>query len=325
VRLFERTNQLRPNTYEVLYNLGLALYNLDRHAAASVTFTSASALSPNDPLPLYRLGLVASAQGDSKAALGYWFKVIELKPDFAEANFMIGEELLKNRLPERSISFYEHAAWVDQEKLVYQLRLGVANVRAQRYDKAREIFSHALERFPNNANLYFLLGYSARAEGQYDAAVSAFREVLRLEPDNPDALGNLGYIASQRGQNEEAMKFLNRTIELDPKNYPAHHDLGRLLVKLRKYDEAISVLKRGVELNTKDAGIHYQLFLAYSRLRRKDEAERELAIFREFEDANKHAATPLGATVKTGSASEADSLPPLPANASRDTIKPKTP
>src|SRR5262249_42196978 len=30
VRLFQRTNELRPQTYEVLYNLGLALYNLDR-------------------------------------------------------------------------------------------------------------------------------------------------------------------------------------------------------------------------------------------------------------------------------------------------------
>ena len=28
--LFDRTNSLRPGTYEVLYNLGIALYNLDR-------------------------------------------------------------------------------------------------------------------------------------------------------------------------------------------------------------------------------------------------------------------------------------------------------
>src|SRR6201988_4254739 len=32
VRLFQRTNELRPRTFEVLYNLGLALYNLDRFA-----------------------------------------------------------------------------------------------------------------------------------------------------------------------------------------------------------------------------------------------------------------------------------------------------
>ncbi len=68
------------------------------------------------------------------------------------------------------------------------LRLGVANVRGQRYERAREIFTRALERYPENSNLYFLLGYAARAEGQYDQAVAAFQKVLKFQPDNPDAL-----------------------------------------------------------------------------------------------------------------------------------------
>src|ERR1041384_5900552 len=46
VRLFQRTNELKPRTYEVLYNLGLALYNLDRLDEAQQAMTSASALSP---------------------------------------------------------------------------------------------------------------------------------------------------------------------------------------------------------------------------------------------------------------------------------------
>ena len=44
VRLFQRTNELRPQTYEVLYNLGIALYNLDRLDEAQQTMSSASAL-----------------------------------------------------------------------------------------------------------------------------------------------------------------------------------------------------------------------------------------------------------------------------------------
>ena len=41
VRLFQRTNELRPQTYEVLYNLGLALYNLDRLDEAQQAMSSA--------------------------------------------------------------------------------------------------------------------------------------------------------------------------------------------------------------------------------------------------------------------------------------------
>ena len=81
--------------------------------------------------------------------------------------------------------FTKKALEQSQGQLVYFLRLGVANVRAQRYERAREVFTTSLQRYPDNANLYFLLGYAARAEGQYDQAVAAFRQALKLQPDNP--------------------------------------------------------------------------------------------------------------------------------------------
>jgi tetratricopeptide (TPR) repeat protein len=325
VRLFQKTDELRPQTYEVLYNLGLALYNLDRLKEAQAALLSASNLSAREADPYYRLGLVASAEGDTKAALTYWTRALELRPVFPEANFMIGEELLKNKLSEKSIPFYERAAEQSQGQLIYVLRFGVANVRGQRYDRAREIFTDAIKRFPNNANLYFLLGYAARAAGQYDQAVDAFRTALKLQPDNPDVLDNLGYIASQRGENAEAETLLRRAIALGPESFPAYHDLGRLLVKLKRYDEAVPVLRRGVELNSKDPGVHYQLFLAYSRLKKTDEAKRELAEFKRLDEVNRHAATPLGDSAKNPAGMEVEPLPPLPATVSGETAKPRTP
>jgi tetratricopeptide (TPR) repeat protein len=92
-----------------------------------------------------------------------------------------------------------------------------------------------------------------------------------------------------------------------------------LLVKLRRYDEAVPLLLRGVELNAKDPGVHYQLFLAYSRLKKKDEADKELAEFKRLDEGNRHGATPL-TPMKDGEA-----LPPLPATASGDSAKPRTP
>ncbi len=79
VRLFQRTNELRPQTYEVLYNLGLALYNLDRLDEAREALTSAALLTPAEADPFYRLGLVASAQGDTKTALMHWAKALDLR------------------------------------------------------------------------------------------------------------------------------------------------------------------------------------------------------------------------------------------------------
>ena len=118
---------------------------------------------------------------------------------------------------------------------------------------------------------------------------------------------------------------MKRAIELDPKSFPSYHDLGRLLVKLRRYDEAVPLLQRGVELNAKDPGVHYQLFLAYSRLKKKDEADRELAEFKRLDEVNRHGATPLGDAATGGMSKDGETLPPLPAAASGDSAKPRSP
>ena len=298
---------------------------LDRLREAREALLAASALSPGEADPHYRLGLVASAEGDSKTAVINWTKALELRPVFAEANFMIGEELLKSKLFEKSIPFYERALEQSQGQLIYFLRLGVANLRSKRYDRASQVFTDAIKRFPDNANLYFLLGYAGRAGGQYDQAVEAFRAALKLEPDNPDVLSNLGYIASQRGENAEAETLLRRAIALDPNGFPSYHDLGRLLVKLKRYDEALPLLRRGVELNPKDPGVHYQLFLAYSRLKKTEDANKELAEFKRLDEVNRHGTTPVGDTAMTSAGMEAEPLPPLPAKAAGETTKPRTP
>jgi tetratricopeptide (TPR) repeat protein len=321
IRVFERVNALHPRTFEVLYNLGIALYNLDRFDEATRVLTEATQIAPNEPEPFYRLGLIASVRGDGQAAANYWSKALELRPNFAEANFMLGEELLKARQPGRAVPFYERAVAQDS-KLLYYIRLGVANFRAQHYAKARETFNAGLVRFPDNANLYFLLGYVARAEGQYDDAVTAFKRALQMQPDNPDLLGNLGYIASQRGENVEAERLLRRAIALDPNAFPPHHDLGRLLVKLKKYDEALPVLQRGAGLNKQDPGVHYQLFLAYSRLRRTADADKELALFKELDEANRHGNTALGMATKTGADGAPEILPPIPSVMAGEARKP---
>jgi len=85
-------------------------------------------------------------------------------------------------------------------------------------------------------------------------------------------------------------------------------------------------LQRGAGLNKEDPGVHYQLFLAYSRLRRKTDADRELAIFKQFEEQRKHGPTPLGGGTSGMATGEAlTSPPPLSAEAAGDGNKPPAP
>jgi tetratricopeptide (TPR) repeat protein len=271
----------------VLFNLGLALYHSNRLDEAFNRMEAASFLSVRSPEPLYYLGLIASARGQAESAISYWEKALTLRPDFAEVNFMIGEELRKSHRIEGAKEFYERALAQDSSKAIYHIRLGGVYLLLKLPGQALEVFTRARQRFPEVAELNYFVGIAARAKGDYTAAEAALRRMLALQPENFDALAQLGFIMGERGDYKEAEALLRRAIALNDKHFYAHYDLGRLLVKAKRLEEAIPILERGAALMPSNPGVHYQLFMAFSRLKRKDEAERELAIFKRMDAEGK--------------------------------------
>jgi tetratricopeptide (TPR) repeat protein len=232
--------------------------------------------------------LVAIARDDSNAAVDFWQRSLKQRPDFAAANFMIGEELRKQRRYEGALEFYQRALAQDPTQLVHYVRLGGTYMLLVRYDKALELFQSAARRFPSSAEAYYFAGIAARGLGEYAVAEAALRNSLLVKEDNVDALAQLGFVVSERGQkNAEAEKLLRRAIALDARHFYAHYDLGRLLVRMKRYEEAIGVLQGAVRLRERDPGAHYQLFISYSRLKRKDEADRELVLFKQYDEERK--------------------------------------
>src|SRR6266851_8484550 len=76
-RLFARVNELTPHTFEVLYNLGVALYNLDHNDEAAMYLAEAADLNPGPAETHLRLGLIASARNDSVNAITELRHVLE--------------------------------------------------------------------------------------------------------------------------------------------------------------------------------------------------------------------------------------------------------
>jgi tetratricopeptide (TPR) repeat protein len=287
VALFERARGQQPDNLTVLSQLGFALYQLKRVNEAAEVLASAASLAPTDPDVLYLSGLVATLRGDSEAALDFWQRALAQRADFAAANFMIGEELRKQRRYEGAMEFYERALKQDAAQLVYYVRLGGTYMLLVRFDRALELFQRAAQRFPASAEAQYFVGIAARGQGTLEVAEAALRKSLDLKDGNVDALAQLGFVVGDRGRDAEAEKLLRRAVSLDPRHFYANYDLGRLLVRTKRYDEAIGVLGRADQLRARDPGVHYQLFIAYTRLKRKNDADRELAVFKQFDTESK--------------------------------------
>jgi tetratricopeptide (TPR) repeat protein len=287
VPLFARARRQEPTNLTVLSQLGFALYQLKRADEAAEVLATAASLVPNDPDVLYLSGLVAALRGESKAALEFWQRALGQRADFAAANFMIGEELRKQRRYDGAAEFYERALQQDAAQLVYYVRLGGTYMLLVRYDRALDLFQRAAQRFPASAEAEYFVGIAARGFGALEVAETALRKSLALRDGNVDALAQLGFVMGDRGRDAEAEKLLRRAVSLDPRHFYANYELGRLLVRTKRYDDAIAVLAGAAQIRERDPGVHYQLFMAYTRLKRKADADRELAVFKQYDAESK--------------------------------------
>jgi tetratricopeptide (TPR) repeat protein len=274
-----KANLLQPKSPDILFKLAAALYQTQKFAEAKQIFGQ---LSPSAQTNYY-LGLIAFEENNQESARDYFEKSLSLKPDFAAANFMLGEILAKEKRYREAIPFYEKAVAQDKTKDVYFVRLGGTFLYNYDFEKAFQYFNEAADLFPQIAEIKYFMAITARGLGNYDLAFKEAKKALSLK-ETADTNALIGSMLIDRNEYQEAEKYLRKAVTLNPDHFNSHHDLGRFLIKQQKFDEALPILQKASLLMPDNADVHYQLFLAFSRLKRKAEADRELALFKQLSE-----------------------------------------
>src|SRR2546425_6117020 len=121
VKLFEQVNKAMPHTFEVLYNLGIALYNLDRNDDAARYLAEAADLNPDPPEAHFRLGLIASARDDEVNAIEEFKHAIQRDQKNANYRYLLAREYFRAGYWEGAIKEYGEAIALDPKQVAYVL------------------------------------------------------------------------------------------------------------------------------------------------------------------------------------------------------------
>jgi len=286
-RLFARVNALTPDTFEVLYNLGIALYNVDRNDEASRYLAQAADLNPGPPETHLRLGLIASGRNDSANAIIEFKHVLERDSKNASYYFLLGREYFRVGYWDGAISEYSRAVELEPKQAAYVLARADAYYRKGEWSSSAADFDRAAVLDPNRSDIEYWQGYAHRAAGNFDRARAHLEKFLTRNPDNVDALASLGYVAIEQGRFEEAEAPLRHALNLDPNNVPVLYDYARLALKERNFAEAALRLQQVVVRSPAHTAAHYQLFLAYTRLKQTEQAQQELTEFKRLDALEK--------------------------------------
>lgn len=165
-----------------------------------------------------------------------------------------------------------------------------------KWDEAAAEYRKILEQYPNQPGIHYRLGRiilsePATAQTAGDAK-KEFEAELQVDPDAASAEFMLGDLARQAEQWDEAVKRFSRAAQLDAGFSEAYLGLGMALNASNKNADAVAPLENYVKMEPGDPAGHYQLAIAYSRTGRKQDADRELALQRKAQDAQRSAPHP---------------------------------
>jgi tetratricopeptide (TPR) repeat protein len=157
-------------------------------------------------------------------------------------------------------------------------RLGRAAEQAlQRGDKVRalEFAQRAAQAAPNDAQLWFLVGYAARLNARFQQSVDAYSHGLRVNPSSLEGLSGLAQTYAAMGQNDEAQKLLKQVLAANPKRANDALVLGDIYMRAGDYNSALDALSQAERAHP-DARSELLMAICYEHLNKPDMANKYL-------------------------------------------------
>lgn len=293
-------------------------------SAQPTTAPTATPLPPSDdPKRLIELGQFPAAEAALRHSL-------EVDPSQADAHYLLGYVLFRERKPTESLAEFTAGAR-GREPTSEELKIVASDyISLKDYADAERWLRFATEHAPADAAAWYLLGRTQYNEDHAADAISSFQRCLRLRPRDLKAEYNLG-LAYERvgqpnqaiaaytsaiewdrqqpvrdaqpyldlgmlhlgqGQAEKALGPLREAVKLGDRNPLAAQELGLALEAVGRFDEALVSLRRAAELAPAAERPHFFLGRLYRRLGRKQDAAAEFALVAQLVGSHSEAATP---------------------------------
>lgn len=111
---------------------------------------------------------------------------IDLKADYADANFLLAQTYIRLGNVQDAIKKVEDTARLAPQDIGVHFQLGFLYYRDSRFDDAKREFQSAIALNDNYSNARYFLGLIFDREGDTDGALSQFVKIAALNPDNAE-------------------------------------------------------------------------------------------------------------------------------------------
>jgi tetratricopeptide (TPR) repeat protein len=236
-----------PDANHLLGILHLQFHNTPDTAEHYISRAQAS--RPQEPVFLNSLGTVYWYQGQLDKARDVFEKAIELKPDYIDAIYNLGNAQRDLKAYSRAQHSYQKVIELNPEYTNAYNDLGISLQHQGRMHEAVEQFNLALEQDPMRADIYLNLANAYMDFGETEGAFLSIQNALAIEPSNAKAYNNLGSAYYGQEDYAEAIAAYRQALQLEPGSLEVYFNLALVLFKNNEYDEALRVNDQAMEIN----------------------------------------------------------------------------
>jgi len=301
IPMMERARRAYPDSYDVNYNLALALLETDQlDRAADVLRPFAGSRGKPEASDL--LGQIEEKRGQQQAAENAFREAAEGDPANEDFRFDYGNALVQHGKLALATEVFRTASSADPSSWKLRLGLGSALYLSGDYLSAVRELMETVRLKPDFIAAYFLLGEAYDSAGSYQPAIlKALQRYLKNGPRDPWAYYHYAIILRSEWRNYDgATDALQEALRLNPKFAEAHLELGIIALSQGKPEPAIAHLEKAASLDPGLAAAHYRLGLAYQKLGNQERAKAELDRFRALKDQEHQRARVLESLAAVG-------------------------
>jgi tetratricopeptide (TPR) repeat protein len=226
-----------------------------------------------NPFLYYKRAQLHEANNDFKSAATDMFLALSL--DSLQAEFYLyAAELFKlSGEPQRGIALVNKALLTDSMNISFYVKAAelayIDTTVKGNYHLALSYLNTAIEKDPQNAEIYFYKGTIFKETGDTTKALSSFQTAIELNPKYYDAYVQLGLLLNERND-KNAEKYLDNAIKVGAQPGDALYAKANMLkeaaVELQdknKYDAADEKFNRAIETFKKVIELSYRNVEAY--------------------------------------------------------------
>jgi tetratricopeptide (TPR) repeat protein len=182
-------------------------------------------------------------------------RAVQMDPQNAEANHLIGRAYREQRIFDKAAAAYEKfLATETQTPGESHFELGECYMELERYPDAVRLFQQAVDIDPQSVHKNSKLAQVMEKAGMFDEAAAKYEELAQLSPNDAKIYYNIIVRMYDEAKMPDkaiaaAQKMtLNKAIELNPGFDYAYINLGNIHYQMKNYKEAIPVFQKLVEI-----------------------------------------------------------------------------